>query len=467
MPSETGIVSTSVNFALLLSSLSLLGLDNAVWKLISEYTVKGQNNKIITLIKFSLKTIFASNLVILLIVFSLSPFILHILKIPLNVLLISGAILFFYSISSQFGYIIYSFQNMKKLAITDLIGQLFKLVVSTILILFGFKYYGPLIGILVGFILIALLRIKSIPLRGEIVEIDKKLIMFNYALPAFITVVVWLVFTNGQYVLLTALKTPEVTGIYTVAMILTSMLIVIPSILNNALLPITSQLSAKKNAKNRQSYLIGLVFRYGLFLTLPLAALLLLFSKTAILLFSRAEYLPASKFFPLLILASVIYGFGNVFNKNIYAIGQMKVNRNIVIAVTLVFILLAFPLIYLFSAMGSALAYFISTLLLGSLSFFYLRKFLKLSLPWNNIGKLMVSAIVSFGALYAIMSVFKGLLIGIVFGCIAILLYLVILIPLKFLTKDDIKILDFLIEKSPILNKKMVGLRNFLSRFVA
>lgn len=474
LKAELGIVSTSINFALILGGLSLLGLQAAVWKLTPEYLAKRQNNKIISLIRFSLKVMLLSNLIILLILFSLSSYISHILKIPLNVLFITGAILFFISVSNQFYAVIYGFQDMKKVFSTDLFGQLLKLVVSAVLIFLGFKYYGPLIGVLVGFILIALLRmkyillkIKSIPLIDKAVKIDKKSIMFNYALPAFITSTLWLVFTSGQYVLLTALKSPDVTGIYTIAMVLTSMLAIVPTTLNSGLLPITSQLSAEKNAKNKQSYLIGLIFRYGLFITLPIAVLLGLFSKTIILLFSTAEFLSASQFFPLLILASLVYGFGNIFNMNLYAIGKTKVNRNIVIAVTIIFILLAFPFIRLFSALGLALAYFISTLFLALLSFFYLRKFLKLKLPWGNIGRLMISGLISFGLLYAVMSIFHGILIGIIFGCIALLLYLIILLPLKFFTKEDIKILDFIIERSPILNKQIIKLRDLLLKFVA
>jgi len=470
---EVGIISTSINFALVLSGLALLGLQTAVWKLIPEYSAKKQNNKLISLIRFSLKAVLLSNFIILLILFLLSSYVLNILKIPLNVLIITGAILFFNAVATQFYTIIYGFQDMKRAFSTDFFGQLLKFIVSTVLIFIGFKYYGPLTGALVGFMLVVLLRIKYVLSKiksspiGKAVKIDKKLIMFNYALPAFIAAALWLVFTNGQYVLLTALKSPDVTGVYTVAMVLTSLLAVVPTVLNNALLPITSQLSAERNTENKQSYLIGLIFRYGLFITIPIAILLGFFSKAAILLFSTAEFLSASQFFPLLILASFVYGFGNIFNMNLYATGKTKVNRNIVIVTTIIFISLAFPFIRLFSAWGLALAYFISTLFFALVSFFYLRKFLKLKLPWNSVGRLMVSTFISFGLLYAVMSIFHGLLMGIVFGCIALLLYVMILLPLRFFTKDDLKILDFLIERSPILNKQISKLREFLLKFVA
>lgn len=466
LPQEYGIVSTSINFALILSGISILGIHSVLWKLIPEYLVKKQNNKITSLTKFSLKVVVFSNFIILLMLFLLSPLILPMLKIPFNVFLITGIILFSYSIVTHFRYVIYGFQNMKKIAITDIIGEITKIIVSLCLIFLGFRYFGLLMGFLFGNIVVILLRISYIPLKGKTEKLDKKTIMFNYALPAFIGMLLSLVLVNGQYVILTALKNTEATGLYAVAMIMSSILTVIPSTLNSALLPISSQLSVKKNGKNEQNYFIGIILRYSLFITFPIGMLLAFFSKAAILIFSRAEYLPASQFFPILIFGSLIYGIGTIFLDNIYAIGKTKVSRNIIIFITLLFLMLTFPLIYLFSAFGAALAYSISTTILSLVSFLSLKKLLKLELQWSDIGRLLFSIFISFGILYVMMLFTQNLLIKIVFGCLALLLYLAILLPLKFYKKEDLKILDFIIQKTPILNKQIIKLRNFLSKFI-
>ena len=465
LPEAYGIVSTSVNLALLLGGASLLGLHLASWKLIAGYTVRKKNKKIVALTRFSLKFVIISNLVVLAMLFSLSPFLLTILKIPLSVLLLSGAILFSYSIATHFRYIIYGFQDMKKLMITDVMGQLSKLLVSIILTLLGFKFLGPLIGFLFGQVLIILSRIGSIPLKGTGGYIDKKYVMFNYALPGFIVGIGFLVFTNGQYVLLTALRTPEVTGLYTVAMLLTSFLVFVPTTLNSALLPITSQLSVERNAQIRQRKLIQLIIRYSLLMTLPLAILLLMFSKIAILLFSRVEYLSASSFFPVLIIGSVVYGIGGIFLDNIYAIGRPKVTRNIVILMTLTFLALSFPLIHFLSALGSALAYTISAILMTLMSFWYLRKTIHMSLPYYSIIKLLISIIISFGLFYLLMNLVQNIVFRLVLAFLSSLLYLIILVPLKFYTKDDMKILDFLERRIPFLNKQIVKLRDAMTKY--
>jgi O-antigen/teichoic acid export membrane protein len=465
LPNELGIVSTSVNLVMVLGGVSLLGLSLAAWKLISEYLAKKEIGKINSLVRFSLKVILLSNVVILVIMFSLSSFFSSILKIPVNVIIITGVALLVYTISSQFGFIIYGFQNMKKILITDFIGQTIKVIVSIFLIFLGFKYFGPLIGFLIGFVVVALLRVGSIPLKGEIKKIDQKEIMLIYALPAFIATIFSLMFLNGQYVLLSMLKTPTVTGIFTVAMLLATPLAVIPQTISNALLPIISQLSVDRNSKKTQAYLIWMVLRYSLIIILPLAIFLILFSKPVILLFSRAEYLSASQLFPILALGSIIYGCGSIFLGSLYAMGKTKIYRNILIVTTVAFLVFAIPLIHVLSGLGSAIAYILSATFLALLSFFYTRKFLKSDFHWKNIMKLIMSILISFGFLYLVTRFTQGLFIGIVFAVISCLIYLLILIPLKFYTIDDIKILDFLIKRTPILKKEIAKLRNSLSKF--
>lgn len=466
LPEEYGIVSTAINFALLLSGMSLLGMHAAVWKLIPEYLARGQKAKINSLIKFSFVNVLISNIVVLVIILLLSQFISSILKIPTTALLLSGPVLFSYTLVLLFRYVIYGFQNMRVLAITDFIGQLIKVFVSPLLILLGFKYLGPLVGFLLGNVLIIILRIKHIPLRTRTVKINKRVIIFNYAFPAFVTMIAWLLFFNGQYLLLSALKNPQVTGLYTVAMTLSSILAVLPATLNSALLPITSQLSIREDTKKRRGLLVELIFRYSLFITLPFAVLLIVFSEDAVLLFSRVEYLEASRFLPLLVVGSIAYGIGNIFLENIYAIGRTKVYRNIVVVVSIVFLLLVFPLISLFSAFGSALAYLIATILWAFLSFLYIRKFLSFSPSWVAIGKLLIAIIVFFVFLNYLSPLYQNLLFKAFLTFAGFIIYLATLVLLRFYSASDIKILDFIIRKCPIFNKQIVSLWNLLLRFI-
>jgi len=466
LPQEYGIVSTSVNLATLLSGISLLGLNSAAWKLIPEYLVRKQGGKVNSLIRFVLKATIFSSLIFSLSLILLSSFLSSILKISQAVIFLVAIALFILSLSSQLGNIIYGFQNMKRLFLTDLCGQVTKVSISAILIFLGFSYFGPLLGFLFGILVLSLLRFFSISFKGKFGKINKKEIFFNYALPAFIAGLAWIIFVNGQYVLLTILKNPEATGIFTIAMVLTSPIVVMPQVLTQALLPIISQLSINHNSKAKQSYLIQLVFRYSLFVSLPVALFLIIFSKQVILIVSRAEYLPASQLFPILAFASIIYGLGNVFLSNLYAIGKTKLNRNIVILTTVTFFIIAVPLIKHYSAFGLSLAYFFAVTTLSLLSFFFMKKFLKITLPWKNLWKIVIASSISFCFLYFAVSLTPGLLIGIVFAIIAGIIYLTILIPLRFYSREDVETLEFLSTKLPFFKKQILLLVKLLSKHV-
>ncbi len=466
LPKEYGIVSTSVNLALVLAGISSLGLNIAIQKLVPEFVAKGERRKINSLIKFSIKIILLSSISFSLILFSFSSYISSFLNLPREAIIFASIAILIIPFYSQFGSIIYGFQNMKKFLTTDTFGQLVKTSLAALLIFLGFSYLGPLIGFLAGFLVTALLRFFSIPFERKYGKINERKILFDYAFPAFISTLAWIIFMNGQYVLLTALTNPRETGIFTVAMVLTSLIAVIPNTLTSGLFPIISQLSIDHSTKKKQSYLIRLVFRYAFLITLPVALFLIIFSKPVILIFSSEKYLEASALFPILAFASIIYGCGNIFLRNLYAIGKTKLNRNIVIVTTISFLIFAFPLISLFKAFGSALSYLLAVLILFSLSFSFIRKFLRISLPLKDMGKVLLASSIAFSFLYSTTYFTSGLLIGLFLSVIAAIIYLWILLSLNFYKKEDLRILEFFASKSPFFKKQLSLLLKFLSKRV-
>jgi len=467
LPEQYGLVSTSINLANLLSGISLLGLNTTLWKLIPEYLEKKQGERAKELIQFSLKTVFISNIIIILALLLFSNTVTEILKIPTTVVFITGINLLIVSLWTQSSSILMGTQEMKKIALTDVIGQTVKILISTTLIFLGFKYFGPLIGFMIGVLIVTALRIPF-KFLGKIKKevLDKKQILLGFAVPAFIASLAWLVFTSGQYILLTALKGLEVTGIFTVALLLTSPIVSVPNVLSGALFPIISQLSVNHNAKKQQVHLIKMVFRYVLFFSIPAALFLILFSNHVILIFSRPEYLPASSLFAILALASIIYGIGNVFNSTLYSLGKPIAQRNIIIATVALFFLLAVPLTVFLSARGMCIAYLLSVSFLSIVSYKYVKKILPISIPWGSLKKIAVASLLSFLFLYTIANPVPNIYFAIVFCIIAGMIYLEILLLLKFYTKQDIAILKSILEKSPIFRKQILGLIDVFSKLV-
>jgi len=232
------------------------------------------------------------------------------------------------------------------------------------------------------------------------------------------------------------------------------------------LLPIISFLSANHQTKDQQKRLIELVARYSFFFSLPIALFLIIFSKQVTVIFSSEKYLEASNLFPILAIASVIYGLGNVFLSNLYAIGKTKLNRDIVLLTVATFLVLVYPLTKIYSALGMAISYFISISVLSLVSYFYIRKFLNVELPKKDFLKIFVSSIIAFTFLYFTSKLTSGLLIDFILLVFASFLYLFLLALLRFYKKEDVKVLEYTEERMPALKKSISKVKKFLENFV-
>jgi PST family polysaccharide transporter len=468
LPEEYGIISTSLNLAVLLSGIAFLGLGPTIGKLLPEYLAKNRKSETISLLRCSFKTIFSLYLIITVFFILFLNFLSSFIKLSMNVILISIIITCALIVSNFFGTVIYAFQEMREFFTSNFSGQLVKVILSAFLIFFGFRYYGPLFGLFFSFLTIALIRVKisysliNFLKKGK--KINFKNILKEYSLPAFISFLAWTFFMNGQYVLLTILKTTEVTGIFTIAMLITSIIATFPNILTQALFPMISFLSADSKVKS-QSYLIRLVLKYVFLFSLPMAFLLSIFSKPMILIFSRPEYLPASTLFPILVSASLTYGVGNLLVSNLYAIGKTKIQRNIWLLTVTIFFVSTIFLVNKFSALGMALSYLLSTLILISLGYLYIRKFLPLELPLKSFVKCLFSASISFLFLYFITK-FTTDLIDYLLTIFSGVIYLLILLIMKFYSSEDIRILEIIEEKIPFLKIFTQPLIRFLSNYV-
>jgi len=481
-PSEYGIISTFIYFTLFLSSVTPIGFSFAVSKLIPEYIEKKKMGNVKKLIYFSLNTVFLSSitLTLLLFAFSFSPNLTETLKMSQNTIWLLSLSVLIYSFNIISGSIVYGFQKMKNYMFANLFGGAMKAFGSIFLIFIGFGFFGPLIGFILAASISALYKfkiflsdIKSVKSLGKIKFSE---IMSRYALPAFISLFAWTIFTNTHYIILTIIKNPGATGLFAVAMLLTSQISVIFNSITTGFFPVISAVSSRRNTKTKQKYLTTMVLRYGIFITIPIALFLGFFSEEIILIFSDSEYLIASSLFPMLLLAAVIFGPANLFLSTLYAIGKTKLNRNITVLVAIIFLFLSITLTYYFSskfytiiwpAIGLSIAYFISVSLMLILSFRYLRKFIKINTQKIMLKKISIASIITFLFLYFISPFTHRIFLALFVGFISFLLYCGVLLIFKFYQKEDVRILRIIVEKLPAPFKNVGAMiLNILSKFV-
>ncbi|MBI2547518.1 MAG: oligosaccharide flippase family protein [Candidatus Aenigmarchaeota archaeon] len=442
VPADYGVVYIFLNLTVLLSGFLPLGTSYALTKLIPEYIGRNELGKITSAIRFTLNIILLMFGILAITFLIFSNNIAAILKVPIYIIWLIPISALFYTLFYHQTSIIIGFQHMRILATTASIGYVLKVVISGILIILGFKFFGPVIGFILSSLFIVLARIKYLLYNEKSIKIDGKSILLTFGMPALLTRMAYMVFTNTESLLLAFFHSASVVGIFGIGMLLSNQMSVISNIFSVALFPITSLLSAGQNTEKKRSRLINLIVRYTLLVTLPLIIFIILFASKLILLFSQASYLPAVSIIPILAVGSLLFGLAGIFTDSLYAIGKPNVQRNLMIIATIIYAILSVPLTYLFSVSGISITYTISGLVLFVGSLIYLRKFLHFSPHLLSIGKLLLANIISFSILFVLSMFAPNIVIAILFAIITGLIYLVVLMFLKFYTKEDVNILE-------------------------
>ncbi|MHA1866422.1 MAG: oligosaccharide flippase family protein [Candidatus Heimdallarchaeaceae archaeon] len=464
-PNSYGIVATGLQIAMITSGLSMLGINTAIQKLLPEFITKKRKKQIQGLIYFSLKLTTSIIIVVSVILFS-SSFLPTLVILPQNALWIVSGLIITFTLAGLTASIFYGFQDMCGLFKTNLLGRIAQVAISGLLILLSFDYLGPLFGLFLAFLIIFLSRISRITKYikfSSTTRLNKKLV-FKYSLPAFVVTILTLIFNNTQLILLTVLKTTEAAGLFALTVMIASVIPVIPNVLNQALFPITSSLSTEKKGKTTQKYLIKLVFRYSVFFVLPIAALWVFFAKYLILLFSRSEYLSATNLLPFLTIRGIFLGLGNLFLNSLYAIRKPKNYRNAYLISVLVYLPLAIVLTWYYSAYGLAVACIVSNFILFLSSFYFLKKFLKIKLPSKDLGRVIISTIISFCFILILRPYIHNFYLAAIVVITSLLIYLLLLLKLNFYLKEDLKVLSFLQEKTH--SKMLLKFNRWFSRYV-
>jgi len=117
----------------------------------------------------------------------------------------------------------------------------------------------------------------------------------------------------------------------------------------------------------------------------------------------------------------------------------------------------------MFSSFGLAVSYGISATLLFLLSYFHIKKHLKLKLPWKDTLKSVISGLIAVAVIYTLARFAEGLIVDALLFAFGGLIYLLLLIPFRFYKPEDIKILKFVSDRFPRFRKQI----NLLSKLIS
>ncbi|MCD6483223.1 MAG: oligosaccharide flippase family protein, partial [Candidatus Aenigmarchaeota archaeon] len=210
LPSEYGKATTAYQIMFFLGSIANLGLGFAVSKVIPELIMKKQERKIPTIIKFSLKIALSIALVLAILLVLSTPLLNKKLGFNLRDTVFIALGLLFAQLSGFFSRVWYGYQNMKKIWINSMINQITKLAVASFLIYSGYKYFGPIAG-LVAMYFVSFLLYFSPKIIRDGTRYNTRHLFYELAIPAFFANVFVMIFNNTQYIILSLMKNTEST----------------------------------------------------------------------------------------------------------------------------------------------------------------------------------------------------------------------------------------------------------------
>ncbi|MBI4894337.1 MAG: polysaccharide biosynthesis protein [Candidatus Aenigmarchaeota archaeon] len=462
-PEAAGIISTSVNMIILISTFGMLGFNATLTKLISEYSKKKQDGKITALIGFSNKLLVTVNVITSVAFFSLVYYFQIDLNMPIEALAAISVGIVVWPLVHSTTSILVGLQNMRRIYTTDFAINIFKLIAAAILVYAGFGFMGPLAAIVMSFGIVVVLRRDALRLGRAVREkVDRHAVFFKYAAPAFVASVSWALFTNTPTIILTLFDSLKTTGLFAAALSITSPLALIPGIISQAVFPITSGLSGSRNQSAAQAKIIKLVMRYVFFVSVPIMIIYAFYSKALVLVFTQIHYLDAVQMIPIVGLAVLVQSIGQILVSSLFAIGKARWNMAVYLVTAAFFICTSIPMTMLLGADGLIASFVAGVAVFATASYLALRKNLKFSMPWVSMAKLAVPSLLLFFILQSSFALGLKALETLPMLALGLVLYIFILGKLKFYSTDDVAILRFAESRLKFLSPQLSALRKFV-----
>jgi len=432
------------------------GLNAALVKYIAEFKVKKRED----LIKSSLASAFiiqlVSAMVLVIFLFLISDFLainyFKDLRAGLLIKILSLFLVFnvFDDIQRK---IVHGHHKMHMLALLEFGRNSFILILSILFLSMGLSVLAPTYAYIFSPILTALIFIpiiiRSFNFFNAKWAITKKLIkkMFLFGIPSIFATFADKIIAFADILILTffvGLTTNvsmEKVGIYNVVIPTALLLLYFARGIALVMMPLSSELWVKKE-KEKLSDGLGRLHKYSLIIVIPVALVMISFSKLYLEFFFGKEYSPGALALQIILIGTIFFTLAKINNTVIQNIGKPKIVAKIIGFAALLNILLNFLLIPIYGIVGAAIATTITYIFAWIVSNYQIKRIVKTNIQWTNLIKLFISGIIFVVIVFLIkrLLTINVYLEFIVILIVASLIYTYLIVwPLRIISIQEIK----------------------------
>lgn len=458
-PELYGLYTISMVIPLLLVLFVNPGMSEGIIKFSTSLQLKGEKNKLGTLLLHSLflKMVLASIAFLVCFIFSeqLASSIFNRPEIS-GFVQIASLLIIFQAIREVIDSAFIGLDKTEFNAITTSIQAITKAIISVVLVILGLAIIGALIGYVLGYIIACLLGIYffivkiHIPLdnsnaRGDFSNNLKMLI--SYGFPLYVSVLIVNFTIQYQYVLLALFTSNLEIGNFRAAANFEIIVISLSVPFALTLLPAFSKIEKRKKAVKK---FFKLSVKYSTMAVLPIIVMLMIYAEEIIQITYGKSYELAPAFLSLYVISYLFAGLGSmVFWSFFNGLGETKINLRIILTTSIIQIVLATVLTWLLKANGMILTLILSSLIGTLYSLYTAKKLFEIEIDAKIIMRIYIASLVSAVPLFFIKEVplYSNLIKVLLAAAIYVVIYLLIIPITKIITLTEIEEMKKIMEK--------------------
>lgn len=458
---------TIVNFA---SLFGLVGIHQSIGKFINHYLAKKQYDKIKGILLSSFIITLSLSVLILLILYNSSGFIAE------RIFNISGLsiIIAIFSIGVPFSVLAqllkYYFYAFKKPEFAIISESIFEKTLNVVLLIAVISVSAPLQTISGAYVLSLIVSFLAAILlfKPTITNILKKTIkpafdfkhLISFSSPLILVGILGTALAWTDTIFIGIFKSSADVGVYNVAYVIASALMIFWMSFGDIFYPIISELYAKK-AKDSIRKNFEIVSRWIFIIAFPIFIIVLVFSSPIISLIFGQDYNQAVLPLSILIIG---YFFITIFGLAEQGLRTFKKTKFLGILTLIIFLMnvaLNILLIPIYGIIGAAIATTFSILTMSLVRLFYFKGMLKFGYDKILYSKFIFSGVIALVIFFYSTKFFEALSIYLLISLLIVymIVYFALLIIFKSFSQEDISVLEAVERK---IGVKLIAIKKLL-----
>lgn len=306
--------------------------------------------------------------------------------------------------------------------------------------------FGFLVGVAILVILwLAIFKKKYPHILMEKIRVKKPLIkkITFFALPVFIGGIGSIVLSYTDTIMLSMMRGPGDVALYQAAQPLAYLLTYFPAALGVVLLPITSELWAKRE-KKLLGQALYFIMKFSFIIIIPAVFIFMAFPATVMRSFAGPDYLPAVLTLQILTLAVIAGTLIAILHCVAGGIGKPIIATKVIGVMAVLNFIGNFLIIPVYGTAGAAATTLISGVVGLFLTLYLMRKFVKFALPTSSLFKTIIAGLLALLFILGLKSIITLTPWWLEFVIIAIpglLFYVAIILAMQTIDKRDLKLL--------------------------